>query len=453
MIIFHVNGVCVKDTVQKWNHRTDQKHEAGFPPVFMCLSCATCTGVTQLPENFPQTTVLIIVHWITKDWTLVGTLEQLGCWLTPACQAWQAAKFLHHFVVHPLVSKLSVEQKHGLDVPSVDTGGQSFMLLLAHWITEVFALISFLKCSMLLLPSWDQKRCLLLFLRKQMVSAIVKKEHPRCCNWGVVMIVPSDATKSHVTCKNTQICDGTCTLHCNLETHKMLVCAKCQLWQQTQSAKKNTFQRMKVFLQIGDIAESIIDPHMPDHWNWTACFKHMDVVTRHLQSASHGRAHLMPKIELVCLHSLEHDLSETWTWQNCSFLTFVARVKPKQGALKVNADFCMHFCFFTKIVHCCAKQCATLFQHILIHIKWMGATSIYFQVMLEDTTECLSWCKMGKWHDKRWEPGCAGSNFQFSSFFLLMQNAHDSEAFIVIGGVNSTVIKVPVRVGCVLLYS
>jgi len=30
-------------------------------------------------------------------------LEQLGCWLTPACQAWQAAKFLHHFVVHPTV--------------------------------------------------------------------------------------------------------------------------------------------------------------------------------------------------------------------------------------------------------------------------------------------------------------------------------------------------------------
>jgi len=48
-----------------------------------------------------------------------GNLEQLGCWLTPACQAWQAAKFLHHLVVHPLVDGLSVEQKHGLDVPPV----------------------------------------------------------------------------------------------------------------------------------------------------------------------------------------------------------------------------------------------------------------------------------------------------------------------------------------------
>jgi len=48
-----------------------------------------------------------------------GNLEQLGCWLTPVCQAWQAAKFLHHFVMHPLVDGLSVEQKHGLDVPPV----------------------------------------------------------------------------------------------------------------------------------------------------------------------------------------------------------------------------------------------------------------------------------------------------------------------------------------------
>jgi len=39
--------------------------------------------------------------------------------LTPACQAWQAAKFLHHFVVYPLVDGLSVEQKHGLDIPPV----------------------------------------------------------------------------------------------------------------------------------------------------------------------------------------------------------------------------------------------------------------------------------------------------------------------------------------------
>jgi len=46
-------------------------------------------------------------------------MEQLGCWLTPACQTadGQAAKLLHHFVVHPMVDGLSVEQTHGLDVP------------------------------------------------------------------------------------------------------------------------------------------------------------------------------------------------------------------------------------------------------------------------------------------------------------------------------------------------
>jgi len=47
----------------------------------------------------------------------VGALEQLGCWLTPACQAWQMAKLLHHFVMYPLVDVLSVEQKHGLGIP------------------------------------------------------------------------------------------------------------------------------------------------------------------------------------------------------------------------------------------------------------------------------------------------------------------------------------------------
>jgi len=46
-----------------------------------------------------------------------GDLEQLGCWLTPACQAWQAAKSLHHFVVYPMVDALSVKQENGLDVP------------------------------------------------------------------------------------------------------------------------------------------------------------------------------------------------------------------------------------------------------------------------------------------------------------------------------------------------
>jgi len=56
---------------------------------------------------------------IVQEKTLVGTLEQLGCWWTPACQAWQAAKFLRHFMVHPLVDGLSVEQKRGLDVPPV----------------------------------------------------------------------------------------------------------------------------------------------------------------------------------------------------------------------------------------------------------------------------------------------------------------------------------------------
>jgi len=56
---------------------------------------------------------------IIQEQTLVGTLEQLGCWSTPACQAWQAAKLLHHFVVHPLVDGLSVKQENGLDVPPV----------------------------------------------------------------------------------------------------------------------------------------------------------------------------------------------------------------------------------------------------------------------------------------------------------------------------------------------
>jgi len=67
----------------------------------------------------------------------VGTFEQLGCWLTPACQASQAAKFLHHFVVHPLVDGLSVEQKHGLDVPPVDTGEQSFILMYLYQLSSL----------------------------------------------------------------------------------------------------------------------------------------------------------------------------------------------------------------------------------------------------------------------------------------------------------------------------
>jgi len=65
-----------------------------------------------------------------------GSLEQLSCWLTPACQTGklrnscttlplvdpslpdgQAAKLLHHFVVYPMVDVLSVEQKHGLGIP------------------------------------------------------------------------------------------------------------------------------------------------------------------------------------------------------------------------------------------------------------------------------------------------------------------------------------------------
>jgi len=47
----------------------------------------------------------------------VGSLEQLGCWFEPSLPDGQAAKLLHHFVVYPLVDGLSVEQKHGLDVP------------------------------------------------------------------------------------------------------------------------------------------------------------------------------------------------------------------------------------------------------------------------------------------------------------------------------------------------
>jgi len=60
--------------------------------------------------------------------TLVASLEQL----TLACQAWQAAKFLCHFVVCSLVDGLSVEQMHRLDVPPVQhwRPGQSFTLTL-----------------------------------------------------------------------------------------------------------------------------------------------------------------------------------------------------------------------------------------------------------------------------------------------------------------------------------
>jgi len=47
----------------------------------------------------------------------VGALEQLDCWLTPVYKVWQAGKLLHHLVVYPVVDVLSVEQKHGLDVP------------------------------------------------------------------------------------------------------------------------------------------------------------------------------------------------------------------------------------------------------------------------------------------------------------------------------------------------
>ena len=44
-------------------------------------------------------------------------MEQLGCWFEPSLPDGQAARLLHHFVVHPMVDGLSVEQKHGLDVP------------------------------------------------------------------------------------------------------------------------------------------------------------------------------------------------------------------------------------------------------------------------------------------------------------------------------------------------
>ena len=58
----------------------------------------------------------------------MGALEQLGCWLTPSCQAWQAVKLLHHFVLYQLVDVLSVEQKHGLGAP-----------LCNHWRVEFYA--------------------------------------------------------------------------------------------------------------------------------------------------------------------------------------------------------------------------------------------------------------------------------------------------------------------------
>jgi len=81
---------------------------------------------------------------IVQEQTVVGTLEQLGCWLTPACQAWQAAKFLHHFVVCPLVGALSVKQENGLDVPPVRHWRAEFcthvlMLVLSHFVTLRFA--------------------------------------------------------------------------------------------------------------------------------------------------------------------------------------------------------------------------------------------------------------------------------------------------------------------------
>jgi len=62
--------------------------------------------------------------------TLVGALEQLGCWLTPACQARQAAELLHHFVVCPPIDVLSVEQKRRLGFLSAETVGWSFVFAL-----------------------------------------------------------------------------------------------------------------------------------------------------------------------------------------------------------------------------------------------------------------------------------------------------------------------------------
>jgi len=47
----------------------------------------------------------------------VGALGQLGCWLTPVCQEWQAAKpcILNMVVMHPLADALPMKQTHGLE--------------------------------------------------------------------------------------------------------------------------------------------------------------------------------------------------------------------------------------------------------------------------------------------------------------------------------------------------
>jgi len=49
---------------------------------------------------------------LRSEQTLVGELEQLGCWIDPNLPDGQAANLLHHFVVNPLVDVLSVKQEN-----------------------------------------------------------------------------------------------------------------------------------------------------------------------------------------------------------------------------------------------------------------------------------------------------------------------------------------------------
>jgi len=56
---------------------------------------------------------------IIQEQTLVGPLEQLGCWSDPSLPDEQGTKSCILTMDGP-----SVKQAHGLDVPSLDTEGQ-----------------------------------------------------------------------------------------------------------------------------------------------------------------------------------------------------------------------------------------------------------------------------------------------------------------------------------------
>jgi len=62
-------------------------------------------GVVQVAESSRQ-----LIIW---GQTLVGSLEQLGCWLTPVCQVQQAAKscIITMAVMCPMLDVLSTKQQ------------------------------------------------------------------------------------------------------------------------------------------------------------------------------------------------------------------------------------------------------------------------------------------------------------------------------------------------------